>query len=210
MIVNRLPTVLTFCLPLVACGAAPAPSPDGPGASKATNSSAPDISGHWVSQCVKVSEQQIMKLDFQITKDTWTLDYTTFADPACQTKFLTVHIEGPYEMGNPAASIKGAFEGKFGFTKKTVTPHIDAAVGFLGSDKGCGGGSWTVGAASDVLKKGCAGLGQRPGITCSADYDLVYTDGNTLTFGARPTDNNMCTADKRPVALSKLSMKRVP
>ena len=68
----------------------------------------------------------------------------------------------------------------------------------------------TVGVAADVLEKGCAGLGQRPGNVCSADYDLVHTDGNTLTFGMRPTDNDMCTADKRPVALSKLSMKRVP
>lgn len=209
MIVNRSLTVLAFCLPLVAHGAAPVSSPDGPGVSKATNGPAPDISGHWVSECVKVSEQQTMKLDFQIAKDTWTLDYTTFVDPACQTKFMTVRIEGPYEIGNPAASIKGAFEGKFGFTKKTVTSHTDAATGFLGSDKGCGG-SWTVGVAADVLEKGCAGLGQRPGNVCSADYDLVHTDGNTLTFGMRPTDNDMCTADKRPVALSKLSMKRVP
>lgn len=209
MIVNRFLTVLTLCFPLVAYGATPAPSPDSPGASKATNGSAPDISGHWGSECVKVSEQQTMKLDFQITKDTWTLDYTTFVDPACQTKFLTIRIEGPYEIGNPAASSKGAFEGKFGFAKKTVTPHTDAAAGFLGSEKGCGG-SWTVGAGADVLEKGCAGLGQRPGNACSADYDLVHADGNTLTFGARPTDNDMCTADKRPVALSKLSMKRVP
>lgn len=200
-----LPAILAASS-FVACGGStPTPADSAASASNA----APDIAGHWVSECTKVSEQQIMKLDFQLTKDTWSLDYSTFADPACQTKFLTVHIEGPYEVGGAAAGVEKAFHGKFAFTKKTVTPHLDAAVGFLGSDKGCGG-SWTVGTAVDIGEKGCAGLGQRPISACGADYDLVFSDGSVLTFGQRPADNDMCTEDKRPKALSKLSMKKMP
>lgn len=191
---------------LIACGGGtPAPTDS---AALAANA-APDITGHWVSECTKVSEQQIIKLDFQMTKETWSLDYSTFADPACQTKFVTVHIEGPYQVGGPAEGVEKAFQAKFGFTKKTVTPHLDAAVGFLGSEKGCGG-SWTLGTTVDIGEKGCAGLGQRPISACGADYDLVFTDGSVITFGDRPADNDMCTEDKRPKALSKLSMKKIP
>jgi hypothetical protein len=193
---------------LAGCAAPAAKSPgEAPAGDAAPASAAPDLTGRWVSECVKVSEQQIMKLDFTMTKDSWALDYTTFGDAECKTKFLTVHIEGPYEVKGPSAAVAGAFDAKFGFTKKTVTPHLDAAAGFLGSDKGCGG-SWTVGAGVDVLDKGCAGLGQYPGSACSADFDLVSTDGATLRFGDRPKDNNMCTEDRRPKALSQLTMKK--
>lgn len=203
---NSQSLLLALTLPLLAaCSAAPPPPAEGPAPAPAN--AAPELAGRWVSDCVKVSEQQIMKLDFRIAKDTWDLDYTTYADAACQTKFLTVHIEGPYEIGQASATAQGAFNGKFGFTKKTVTPHIDAAAGFLGSEKGCGG-KWVTGAAVDIGEKGCAGLGQRPVGACGADYDLVFTDGKLLTFGDRPADNDMCTEDKRPKALSKLSMKK--
>ncbi len=49
---------------------------------------------------------------------------------------------------------------------------------------------------------GCAGFGQYPGADCPADYDVVKRDGDDLFFGARPADNDMCTAAKRPAALS--------
>lgn len=55
---------------------------------------------------------------------------------------------------------------------------------------------------------GCATLGQYPIATCPADYDLVKVEGDDLTFGARPKDNDMCTPDKRPQALAPLSSKR--
>jgi hypothetical protein len=200
----------------LATGCTPEPKADTPpaptaavtaAATAAPAASPPDLAGHWVSDCVKVSEQQIMKLDFTIVKDTWTLDYSTFADAECKTKFMTVHIEGAYELKGPSTAVPGAFDAKFGFAKKTITPHIDAAAGFLGSDKGCGG-KWTAGTAVDMLDKGCAALGQYPAATCNADYDLVQTDGKTLRFGDRPKDNNMCTEDKRPKALSQLAMKK--
>lgn len=193
---------------LAGCGAPPAAtSPSEAAITAPAPAAAPDITGRWVSDCVKVSEQQIMKLDFTIAKDTWSLDYSTFGDAECKAKFLTVHIEGPYEVSGPSTAVAGAHEAKFGFTKKTITPHLDAAAGFLGSDKGCGG-TWTAGTGVDVLDKGCGGLGQYPGSACGADFDLVQTDGTTLRFGERPKDNNMCTADRRPKALSQLVMKK--
>jgi len=203
-----LPTLaaLAALAALAGCGAPEAKTDTPASQDPAAATGAPDITGHWVSDCVKVSEQQIMKLDFLVAKDTWTLDYSTFADAECKTKFLTVHIEGPYEIKG-ASAVAGAFDAKFGFARKTITPHIDAAAGFLGSDKGCGG-AWTANTAVDMLDKGCPALGQYPGATCNADYDLVQTDGKTLRFGERPKDNNMCTEDRRPAVLSGLAMKK--
>jgi hypothetical protein len=60
-----------------------------------------------------------------------------------------------------------------------------------------------------VGASGCANLGQRPISACAADYDLVALDGDKLTFGNRPADNDMCTEAKRPKALSPLSSKKV-
>lgn len=140
---------ITLSAALAGCGAPEArtetPATPGPAAA-----GAPDLTGHWVSDCVKVSEQQIIQLDFDITRDTWALDYSTFADAECKTRFLSVHIEGPYEIQGPSAAVAGAHDARFGFTKKTITPQIDAAAGFLGSDKGCGG-TWTAGTAVDML-----------------------------------------------------------
>jgi hypothetical protein len=59
-----------------------------------------------------------------------------------------------------------------------------------------------------VLQTGCAGFGQYPGADCPADFDVVKRDGDDLFFGARPADNDMCTAAKRPTALSPVANHR--
>ena len=193
-----------FSAPLVlwlsACGAAtppPAVTADG---------GTPDVRGHWESGCVPNGAQSL-SLTFDLEATTWTLDYDTFGDAACASPFLTVHIDGPYEIGAPSA-VEGAHEARFGFDHKTVTPHGDAAVSFLGSLGECGSGTWTDGVAGDVLTAGCLGLGQRPGSSCSADYDLVSLAADGLHFGQRPTDNDMCTPERRPAALSPLALQR--
>ena len=207
--ITRTLTMFLASAALSACGAAtPGPAVGTPGPA-AEAAAAPDISGHWKSACTKTGDAQAITLDFKNTKSEWTLDYVTYGDATCTTPFVTVHIEGPYEIGTRSAAAAGAWEGRFGFVKKTVTPHDDAAAAFLGSDKACGSGAFASGKATDVLEKGCAGLGQYPATRCSADHDLVSVDGATLRFGDRPKDNDMCSEAKRPKALSALTMNRV-
>jgi hypothetical protein len=187
----------------IGCGAGtPAPAP----ADK--TDAAPSLVGRWRSACTQTGDAQSITLDFDIGPSEWKLDYVTYGDATCSAAFVTAHIEGPYEVGARSA-VAGAFEGRFGFTKKTLTPDVDAAVGFLGSPQGCGGGAFKVGVATDVLDSGCAGLGQYPRARCGADFDLVSVEGNTLRFGERPKDNDMCTEAKRPKALASLGMARV-
>lgn len=181
-----------------------ASQPDAPGVD-APAAAAPDISGAWVSACLPGADGSYFVLDFDIAQDTWALDYVVYGDDACTAKLVTVHIDGPYALGEPSADVDGAYEGLFSFTNKTITPHADGLVGMLNAaDPACGTEAWTLDATQSVYETGCAGFGQYPMADCTADYDLVYLDAgaNTLQFGARPADNDMCTEDERPTALN--------
>jgi hypothetical protein len=169
-----------------------------------------DVTGHWKSDCLPGQNGQSSSLEFQIQAATWKLDYVTFGDSACASPFVTAHLEGAYEIQGPSAKVSGANEARFGFTTKTVTPHGAAAVQYLTALPACGSGSFSDGAPTDVLDKGCAGLGQYPGAQCPADFDLVAVQGDDLRFGARPADNDMCTADKRPASLAAFASHRAP
>lgn len=179
-------------------GASPAP-PDAPAAP------GPDLAGRWRSACVDPGNGQAFRLTFDLTATTWDLAYEAFGDAACGSPFLTVRITGPYTVQAPSATVAGAHEARFDFGTRTVTPASAAAVGFLG--QACGGGTFTVGTATDI-STGCAGLGAYPHGTCASDFDLVARDGDTLRFGKRPADNNMCTEAKRPTELSPVVLTR--
>lgn len=168
----------------------------------------PDIRGRWVSPCVPQEGGQSFSLDFDIAEARWALDYAAFGDGDCQVPFLTVHIEGPWEVERPSAAVEGAFEARFGFSEKTVTPHMEAAAGFLASEAGCNRDEFAEGQATSIYDAGCAGLGQYPRAQCDADHDLVALAGGGLQFGARPADNDMCGPDRRPTALSGLPLAR--
>lgn len=197
----KLHSMFAPCLVAVlsACSAAPA-APTTP------NASTPDLTGHWVSACVPNGRGQHLKLDFTMTAQTWTLDYVTYADAACATPFITAHIEGPYEVTG-RSSVADASEASFRFTRKTLTAHDAAAAGFLSSPQGCGT-AFTAGVATDISATGCAGLGQRPIAACGQDFDLVSVQGDTLHFGNRPEDNDMCSTARRPTSLSPLPITR--
>jgi hypothetical protein len=209
---------ITSCLPVFAavalmlgCAATNSSSP--PAAADAAPASpastAPSLAGHFRSPCVKTGDAQSLTLDFSLGQADWSLDYATYADATCGVGLLTVRIEGAYALTGKSATVPGAWEARFGFTKKAVTPHVAGAVDFLAGPGGCGGGSFAVGVETDVLQAGCAGLGQYPSSRCAADFDVVSLDGDALRFGDRPKDNDMCTEDKRPKALSQVISTRV-
>lgn len=187
---------------LAACG----------GTSTQEETMGPVIIGVWESPCMAQAQADgstlYAKLVFDITADIWAIDYSTFGDDGCGSSLMTVNITGPYVIGAPSEVVDGAYDGEFGFSGKTITPHNEGMVGFLSSLDGCGEGDWTVGQAKDIYRTGCAALGQYPEQDCSADYDLVALMDGNLRFGARPADNDMCSPDKRPTALSPMILTR--
>ena len=169
-------------------------------------SPANDVAGHWTSDCAPTPDGKHFTMDFHNTADHWQLAYVVFGDAACTSKLVAVDVTGPYEIGAVSPTVAGAREAVFHFDRKTITPAIQPLADALnGMD--CGGG-FAVGAPRDIYDHGCAGFGQYPRAACSADYDVVWREGDQLRFGARPADNNMCTPDHRPTALSPLVLHR--
>jgi hypothetical protein len=193
-------TLSASLLAFAACGGSAPVAPDAP------TSPVPDLAGRWGSGCIDPGSGSALRLTFGLTATAWALDYESFADAACQVPVLQVHIDGPYSITRPSPSVAGAYEGRFAFAQKTVTPASADAVSFL--EQACGGGTFAVGVASD-LSAGCAGLGAYPIASCPADFDLVARAGDLLQFGERPGDNNMCTEDRRPTALSPVQLVRM-
>lgn len=197
---NRIQLILTpmALATLVACGG--------------TEPAAPGLSGDYRSDCLASPTAdggtQYNRLDFAITETTWALDYAVHGDAACASPLLTVHIEGPYEVGGPVEGLDAVYEGRFGFSEKTLIPHVEGLAGALTS-MGCGDGAWTPGQGQDVLEAGCAGFGQYPRASCEADFDIFKVTAEGLQFGLRPADNDMCTPAKRPTALSPVVFRRV-
>jgi hypothetical protein len=188
-----------------------------PGAQRVADAppaSPPSLVGRFVHEgCVPRENadgtQSWLKLAGELSPQTWALDIVVFGDDACTTKYATMHIGGPYRIGAPSAAVPGGFEGDFVFAERTITPHVPGFVALLQSYS-CGKAPYAVNEPQDVLERGCPELGFLPLAECKQDYDIVKLDGDTLTFGKRPADNNLCTPDKRPTELSALSFQRVP
>lgn len=191
-----LSILVVGALALAGCGDSdtetkPAPAPE-------LKPTAAELVGKWASACTDNGMGGGFTLSFDLSETAWKLDYASYADAACATKNLTVHVEGAYRLGDASKTVMGARDGEFDFGVKTVTPHNDGTAMFL--PMACGSGTYTVDMPTDI-KGGCAGLGAYPVADCPTDYDIVKLDGNTLQFGLRPADNNMCSAEKRPTAL---------
>lgn len=186
----------------LACGSSTKPD-DEPSAA-----TPPALAGRYISACTPQPQADgstnYFKLDFDLSATRWALDYIVFADEACSTKALTVNIEGPYEQTAPSDAVEGAWEARFAFDAKRMTPHVDFMVQTLSSIPGCGSSDWALDQTSDISTQGCAAFGQYPISECGADYDLVKLSDGGIQFGARPADNKMCEPAARPTALSPL------
>ena len=204
-------SILGLAIALSACGGSS--SPDAPDATSGGDAAAaPSLAGRWVSDCTPSPQTdgstQYFRLDFELTDARWDLDYVVHGDATCSSPLVTVAIAGSYELTRPSASVEGAWEARFGFDSKTIRPEVDALRDVLNGLEGCGAEDFATGVAQDVYASGCPAFGQYPRSACEADHDLVHVEGDALYFGARPADNDMCTPERRPTALSPVANRR--
>ena len=84
----------------------------------------------WVGSCFPspAGDGSYNWLNFSFTAENWTLNYVANGDDICTVPFMTVHIEEPYTLEEASEIVEGARNGTFGFTTKTVTPHMEDAV----------------------------------------------------------------------------------
>lgn len=164
----------------------------------------PNLAGGWASACFAVQNADgtdgFAKTELDIQPSTWALDLSFFGDDACAARLGTVHVDGAWVLEGASTALPGAFDARFDFATRTVTPHVDGFIAFLQS-MSCGKAPYGVGKTQDILEAGCPAMGFQPRASCPSDYDVVFVNGSTLQLGQRPADNNQCTADQRPKAL---------
>lgn len=158
------------------------------------------LAGTWESPtCESIGNNSYIQRHFTLTENTWTLNLHAFGDAQCQAKLFTARIQGPYTLVKDSERVPGATEGNFGFGELHMTPHIQPLAEAFQNAK-CGAGTWKVGEEQRTTETGC--LFFKPTSACGTDHDLVKVEGGQLFFGERPADNDMCTPDKRPTALT--------
>ncbi|PTL81623.1 hypothetical protein [Vitiosangium sp. GDMCC 1.1324] len=175
-----------------------------------TRVTANDLKGRWTSAvCESMpnpdGSKTYFKRHFDLQEKQWSLKFETFGDAGCTARLFTARFEGPYTLGKDSEKVAGATEGTFSFGRHYMTAHVQpVADWFQGAQ--CGTGSWKVGEEQETSATGCVFL--RPVAACGLDHDVVKVEGNQLFFGQRPADNDMCTPDKRPTALTAVAVVR--
>jgi hypothetical protein len=135
--------------------------------------------------------------EFVFADGQWSLTFTHALDPGMTMRTFQFRTGGAYRVGEPSASVEGAFHTVFDedwkhLTLLTPVPEIVAGMGM--SDCGL-----TLNLETDISETGCAAWA--PVALCGEDHDLLALIDAGLHFGVRPADNNMCTPDRTPTAL---------
>lgn len=161
----------------------------------------PYLAGTWTSACMPgATKGASTQLTATITDGTWILAVDAFRDPACRTHAAQLRTEGAYALTAPSTVVSGAWEARIDFARRTLV--VDDAATAKAMSRTC-----KLGARPrpkqpvDVLAAGCPGLQVHPAATCAGDHDIVALVGGALQLGARPSDNDLCTAARRPTAL---------
>lgn len=199
----------SFIVPVVLLGSACSSSSEAPAtaspplADAAASSRLPE--GRYSIGCQFAFEAAGAKIfetgTYEGTGSSYELTFHFFVDEGCTAPFVTFMSKGDF-VTRPSPKVPGALEFDATWTGRTMRADSDASLPLLNAQ--CGTPPWSVGQTQEIFARGCAAAGFRPSSECSHDFDLLKIDGNTFSFGQRPADNNMCTPDRRPSAVSQV------
>lgn len=167
----------------------------------------PDISGQWSSAGPEdMKNGTYGTRHFVFTKERWSVTFIRYADREMNNPIYAFYGEGPYEIGGQSQSVEGAFRVVFRFSRKFVTV-------LTGDEKlvrkyrlnQCGAERYVM---KDISEKGCSFF--RSVADYGLEYDLVRKEEDSLYLGARPSDGNLNSEDKRPGALGSRLRKSGP
>lgn len=177
----------------------------------ATHVKQADLKGAWTSAVCEAmapnpdGSRTYFKRVFDIQETAWSLKFEAFGDAGCTVRLFTARFEGPYTLVKDSEKVAGATEANFGFARHSMTAHVQPVADWFQGAR-CGTKPWKVGEEQETSATGCVFL--RPVTACGTDHDVVEVRGNELFFGKRPADNDMCTPDKRPTALTPVAVVR--
>jgi hypothetical protein len=169
----------------------------------------PSIRGHWISIDVETrpganDSTVYLRRDFTNDEQRSTTRLMFYSDPEGTQRALTIHLEGPYTLGEPSTMVPGAYEGDFHFDTAKLTAHNEFFLSLLnGANPGtCGNAFWECNVEQDVTTTlGCLPLGLDL-VNRNTEYDIVKVAEDKLYYGARPVDGSgLDTPEKRPTAL---------
>jgi hypothetical protein len=189
-------TLLTLAIVAIATLGAPA---------QAKSTPAKGANGNWVSAKADDAGNNTFSFrEFSFDGDNWNVKYTLYLDQAKTQPVFIFRGIGTYSVTGKSKKVKGAGEALFLFDKKTLTLLTDNAD--LINNLGFANCNLQKGVERDISETGCSFVA--PLAVCNREYDLVKVAGKKLFLGARPADNNMCTLDKRPVALGDTLIRK--
>jgi hypothetical protein len=164
-----------------------------------------NYSGHWVSAATENMGNSTWGFrDFNMGKENWEIKFTLYFDSSKTKPVFTFRGVGSYSITGKSTSVAEADEATFRFEKKYVTLHIaDTSViknfGFAYCNL-------PVNKEKDITANGCSFLTSQA--VCAQEFDLVALKNGKLFLGKRPADGNMCSKDKRPIALGNPLIKK--
>ena len=158
----------------------------------------PALAGTWKGTC-EAGDKDSKRLTFVFTDTRWDLDLEKFADTTCTKRTTLVEVGGGYTFGAESTKVAGAWDAVFSLDTRDVTADDKKTAKALGKD--CKLKKLEAGKPTSLLDAGCAKLGMKKLAECAGEYDVVAVTGITLQLGVRPSDNDLCTEDKRPTAL---------
>lgn len=139
------------------------------------------------------------KRTFTFQKGKWTLVFTLALDSALTMPVFQFRTLGTYRLDAPSVSVNHAWNAVFYETHKYLT--LKTADPGLAQAFGLAACQLTPDREQDISLTGCSLW--KPISACNEDHDLLAMDAaGRLYFGQRPADNDMCTAAKRPTALT--------
>lgn len=169
----------------------------------------PSLRGHWVSMNIEKrpganGSTLYLRRDFTSDDQRSSARLMFYSDPEGTQRSLTIHLEGPYTIGQPSAAVPGAHEGDFHFDTAKLTAHNEFFLNLLNNASAgtCGNERWEQDVEQDVtVTRGCLPLGLDL-VNRGAEYDIVKLEGDKLYYGARPADGSgLDKPEKRPTAL---------
>jgi hypothetical protein len=156
------------------------------------------ISGQWEStQIEDLGNKTYGWRSFKFEGDKWEIQFTLYLDKEKQTPVFMFRGVGNYKVEKASQNVARAKNAIFYFDKKFVTlltNNADVIKGF-----GFDACMLEVGKEKDITETGCSFLPSKANY--GQEFDLIALKDKKLYLGARPSDGNMGTVDKRPTTL---------
>ncbi|MEM7440085.1 MAG: hypothetical protein AAF393_10830 [Pseudomonadota bacterium] len=164
----------------IACEVRPQPNQDG------------TMGEWWLTRKITIADNRIEA------------EFVTYAGPGCDFALQELHFAGSVKIVGESAVMAGAVAADLTIDDYVrIKPLAQGFADFLNSapEGACLSAEWAIGNARDILADGCLVLGVQPN-TPTIEHEVLAVSGDTIYFGARPTDGSFITSpDKRPKAL---------